>query len=211
MFINWYLNHINEDAKFDILTNSKILQKQYVDEFPFIANFKGRANYYCSPYDCNCEQGMEMCTVLRKQCTDCPYKKARESWFASQISLTNFHLYNTMNFFADALIKRRNGNVLIIDEAHDFESIFSDFISISISSRVMKKCGFGFDVIVDYDKKFKNLTTLPKLTSFIQNQYLSDLETQINYLEERIKNADIKQAKELSRYMVSTQLQYTKS
>jgi Rad3-related DNA helicase len=210
MFINWYLNHINENAKFDILTNSKILQQQYVDEFKFIANFKGRANYHCGVYDVDCEAGMEMCTVLKKQCTNCPYKKAREAWIVSQISLTNFHLYNTLNFFADALIKRRDGNVLIIDESHDFEGVFSDYISTTLSSRVLKKSGFGYDVIVDYDKKFKNLSTLPKLVSFIQNQYQKDLDDQCESLEKRIKGADIKVAKELSRYLNHASLQVAK-
>ena len=33
MFANWYKNNIDEDSKFDIITNSKLLQQQYKDNF----------------------------------------------------------------------------------------------------------------------------------------------------------------------------------
>ena len=59
MFINWYLNHINPDARFDILTNSKILQNQYTDEFPFMCSLKGRNSYTCHTYNCSCQEGKE--------------------------------------------------------------------------------------------------------------------------------------------------------
>ena len=40
MFANWYKNFVNSSAKFDILTNSKILQQQYLKDFEFINNYK---------------------------------------------------------------------------------------------------------------------------------------------------------------------------
>ena len=33
MFTNWYKNYVNDEARFDILTNSKILQDQYIKDF----------------------------------------------------------------------------------------------------------------------------------------------------------------------------------
>jgi len=59
MFMNWYLNYINDDARFDILTNSKILQNQYVNEFPFIKSLKGKNSYHCNTYNCSCAEGKE--------------------------------------------------------------------------------------------------------------------------------------------------------
>jgi ATP-dependent DNA helicase DinG len=67
MFINWYKNYINKDAKFDILTNTKLLQNQYISEFPFIANLKGKNAYRCNSYpDSSCQEGKEMNKALKK-------------------------------------------------------------------------------------------------------------------------------------------------
>ena len=67
MFINWYINYINEDAKFDLLTNSKILQRQYTDEFPYIASLKGKNAYRCKDYpNASCQEGKEMNLALKK-------------------------------------------------------------------------------------------------------------------------------------------------
>ena len=38
MLSNWYRNFVNDKAKLDVLTNSKVLQKQYLRDFDFINN-----------------------------------------------------------------------------------------------------------------------------------------------------------------------------
>ena len=47
MIADWYTKEVNNDAKIDILTNSKILQDQYTKDFSFIASLKGSNSYWC--------------------------------------------------------------------------------------------------------------------------------------------------------------------
>ena len=75
LFSNWYRNYVNTDpeAKVDVLTNSLVLQQQYLNDFPFIKNYKGKSNYYCQPFDCQCDTGKELCSILKRPCDSCPY------------------------------------------------------------------------------------------------------------------------------------------
>lgn len=175
MFMNWYKNYINPDAKCDIITETKILESQYVKDFEFISDLRGKSNYACEPYDTNCEKGMEICKVFKKNCPDCPHKIAKEGWKRSQISLTNFHLFNAFAIYTNEIIERKS-NVLIIDEAHSFESVFCDFITTYLSARILKKCGFPESEVQDYDEYLKRPTDIDRYASFIETQLLPDLE-----------------------------------
>ena len=53
-YINWYRENVNKKATFDMITNTKILQNQYVEEFAYINNLKGRSNYQCHNFEANC-------------------------------------------------------------------------------------------------------------------------------------------------------------
>ncbi len=142
MFMNWYLNYINSGAKFDIITNSKILQQQYNDEFNFICDLRGQSNYHCNKHNTDCRTGRELDKALKQpHCGACPYDTAKEIWSNGQASLTNFHLYNSFTFFVPTTMVKRGSNVLIVDEAHDFESVFCDFISVKLSPRIFKNYG----------------------------------------------------------------------
>jgi Rad3-related DNA helicase len=176
MFINYYLNFVNENAKFDILTNSKILQKQYIKEYPFITNLEGRSNYQCDPHDTNCEIGKEICKTLGPMCKlDCPYDYAKEQWINSKISLTNFHLFNTFALYAKHNLVERNANVLIIDEAHDFESVFCDYITTNLCSKNLKKYGFELKEIQDFDENISRINTIEKYIGFLENKFIQQI------------------------------------
>lgn len=160
MFMNWYKNYINENAIFDILTNTKILQNQYVREFPFIANLKGKNAYRCNSYpDSSCQEGKEMNKALKKSCSNCPYDYDMMKWRTNEIAMTNFHLFDTINLFLPDLIKSKESNVLIIDEAHDFESVLCDFISMKISRKSLKRIGFNEINISEVSKELKSVST----------------------------------------------------
>lgn len=211
MFINWYLNYINKDAHFDILTNSKLLQKQYIKEYSFIKNYEGRSNYLCDPYDTDCSKGYEICKTLGPHCgEDCPYEKAKTDWQKSKIGLTNFHLFNTVALYVQTILEKRDPNVLIIDEAHDFESIFCDFISTSLSARGLKKYGFELKAIEDYDLSIRKMTRISQYIGFIKNQFLSDITDKIGWLENSLKNVKGKMKKEYSKYLTVCQGQKLK-
>lgn len=202
MFMNWYKNSINEEANFDILTNSLILMSQYVKENLFIKNFKGKANYFCDKFDTDCEKGLEICQALKQSCDHCPYDIAKKQWIAAEAGLTNFHLFNTLALYARPLLEKRIASVLIIDEAHSFEEVFCDFISTTSSAKSLKKYGFDLKAIEDYDEKFKRIKGIGQYVGFVENQFLPDLENLIIRLSEKISNDKTKKLREeISRHL----------
>jgi len=201
MFANYYRNYINENAKFDILTNSKILQKQYINEFPFIKNYEGRGNYICDPHDSDCSKGWEICKVLGPHCdTECPYDKAKKNWQCSEIGLTNFHLFNTIAIYVRKILEGRDSHVLIIDESHSFEEVFCDFITTSISARSLKKYGFNMKEIEDYDRTLMRIKKVSDFVGFIKHQFSQDVTDKYTWLEDMLKNATPKLRQEYSQY-----------
>lgn len=202
MFANWYKNFINEKAHFDILTNSKILQEQYLKDFDFINNYKGRSNYYCDQYDTDCGNGKELCRILKTSCDHCPYDIAKNRWINGDIGLTNFHLFNTLCLYQKETLNRRDGNVLIIDESHDFESVFSDFLSTKLSTTSLKRCGFTLKEIEFFDDKYiSKMKYLDKYISFLQSILIPKLEDKQKQFENEITTAQSKKKNELSNYI----------
>lgn len=197
MFINWYLNHINSDARFDILTNSKILQNQYVREFPFIQSLKGRNSYTCNTYNCSCQEGKEMNKALKRTCSNCPYDAAFSSWTLSDVALTNFHLFDTLHLFLPGHLKNKKSNVLIIDESQDFESILCDFLTIKISERSLKLMGFSDIKIFNIGEKLKNVKTTLKFIDFINEYFIDELSQQLDNMKSLLSNQRITQAEKI--------------
>lgn len=187
MFINWYLNNINEDAKFDILTNSKILQEQYIKEFPYIRNLKGRSNYWCAKYQTNCEEGLEICSVKKSRCNECPYQNAVDNYISSTVSLTNFHMFNISSIYATQIKERRKSNVLIVDEAHDFESVFCDHLTTEFNKKTFKKCGFEEEKLNKYHNILNKIKDLPTMITYIEDVFIPDLKDRVKYLKGEIE------------------------
>ncbi len=154
MISDWYQKNIDKSAKFDILTNSKYLQEQYTDEFQSIQSLWGKDNFTCDSYACSCAQGKEFNRLNKTSCDSCPYDRAKAGFVTGDVSLTNFHLYILYALYMPEFLKGRGAKVLIIDEAHDFDQIFSDFISISITEPLIKRMKFTNDtqIIKDLNK-----------------------------------------------------------
>lgn len=202
MFANWYRNFVNEKAKFDILTNSKVLQQQYIKDFDFINNYKGRSNYYCDKYDTDCGNGKELCRILKVGCDSCPYDIAKEKWLSGDIGLTNFHLFNTLSLYQTDTLKRREANVLIIDESHDFESVYSDFLSTKISAKALKKCGFNLKEIENFDDKFiSKIKYLNKYIEFLERKLIPSLEEKKKNFEDEITKSTSKKKIEIGNFI----------
>jgi Rad3-related DNA helicase len=189
MFIIWYLNNVNSEAKFDVLTNSKILQKQYIKEFPYIRNLEGRSNYKCYPHLTNCEEGMVICKAKKKSCNTCPYLIALSNYINSRISLTNFHMFNISYVYSASIKTARESNVLIVDEASDFENVFSDYLTTEFNLNSFIKCGFDSDHITE----FKNmLDEINELEDFIEYKdfIVSSLAIQESFLKSELESPD---------------------
>jgi Rad3-related DNA helicase len=138
MIADWYRKEINKTAKVDIVTNTKILQDQYVRDFTFAANLKGKNNYWCRRQNMACGDAQVLNKASDKKCTVCPHKIAQSNFLRSPLSLTNFHLIITYSMYAPDMLAERGSNLLIIDEAHAFEEAFCDFISSIFSERSLK-------------------------------------------------------------------------
>ena len=203
MFANWYKNFINNNAKFDIITNSKILQSQYVNDFPFIKSLKGTSNYYCDFHKTNCSEGKELNKVLKRVCNNCPYDYAKRMWIDSDIGSSNFALFISLALYTENL-EQKNSNVLIIDEAHDFESVFCDFISTKLSKNVLKKCGLSQILQTNYLREFKKIKKHEDFIRFIENDFLNNIQNHHEKLTENIRKESEKNIKNIK----SKQLSY---
>jgi Rad3-related DNA helicase len=91
MIADWYKKNVNKMAKVDIITNSKLLQDQYSNEYESISDLKGKENYECEQYSCSCAQGAEFNRLNKTSCEACPYTYAKESFISGNMSLTNFY------------------------------------------------------------------------------------------------------------------------
>lgn len=190
MFINWYKNNLNKDAKFDLLTNTKILQNQYKNEFPFIADLKGKNAYMCNSYKgMTCQEGKEMNKALKRKCDDCPYDRAMSAWRMSDVSLTNYHLFDTLNLFIPNIMDEKtenNNNVLIIDEAHQFEEVLCNYISTTISRRTLASLGFSDMNIINIFREMKSINTIDKFVNYLSHTFINKVDNLLESLREQL-------------------------
>jgi len=205
LFSNWYRNFVNTDnnVKIDIITNSKVLQEQYLKDFDFIKNYKGKSNYYCDVYQTDCSTGKDLCGILKNNCNSCPYDQARNSWISSEMGLTNFHLFNTLSIFQPETLKSRGGNVLIIDECQSYESVFSSYLDTKISANILKKCGLTLKEIDNFDNKFiSKIKDINKYLEFIERKLEPTLQEKKDFFENKIKTSSTtKNKKEFTKYL----------
>jgi Rad3-related DNA helicase len=166
MIADWYKKNVNKMAKVDIITKSKILQDQYSGTYESISDLKGKENYECESYACSCAQGAEFNRLNKTTCESCPYNSSRESFISGGISLTNFYLYILYAIYNPKLLESRDARVLIVDEAHEFDDVMSDFVSIKITEAIVKKFKFGseYDII----KKLKSITSIAQYVDFLR-------------------------------------------
>ena len=147
MVMDWFQKNYSATATFDILTNSKILQEQYTTEFDFMNSLWGKASYHCEKFNCDCGTGSEWARLQNVKCEGCPYAEAKYKFENGDVALTNFHLFMTYKIYMPMAWKRTS-SVLIIDEAHEFESVFCDFVTTKISRPLLRKNGFTDEEVI---------------------------------------------------------------
>lgn len=166
MIADWYRKNVNKTAKVDIITNSKILQDQYSGTYESINDLKGKENYECEQYSCSCAQGAEFNRLNKTSCESCPYTYAKESFISGGMSLTNFYLYILYSIYNQKLLESRDARVLIVDEAHEFDDVMSDFISIKITEGIVKKYKFSNEY--EIMKQLKSVSTISQYVDFLR-------------------------------------------
>lgn len=166
MIADWYQKNVNRLAKIDIITNSKMLQDQYANTYESINDLKGKENYECESYSCSCAQGQEFNRLNKTTCESCPHSSARDSFIMGNISLTNFYLYILYAIYNKKVFEARDAKVLIVDEAHEFDDVMSDFISIKITESTIKK--FKFSNENDLLRKLKSISSISEYIVFLE-------------------------------------------
>lgn len=181
MFMDWFKKEYDMTASFDILTNSKILQEQYTKDFNFMNSLWGKGSYYCEQFQTGCETGMKMAKLSNTQCENCPYKEAKWKFDNGTVGLTNFHLFLTYHLYAPQAWKR-DSRVLIIDEAHEFENIFSDFITTDLNKYILKRNGFDDNDIIQALNLFDNNMTVGEFIKVINENLIPIANKTLNSL-----------------------------
>ena len=189
MIADWYKKNVSKMARVDIITNSKILQDQYANTYGSISDLKGKENYECETYACSCAQGSEFNRLNKTSCESCPYSYARESYQSGGISLTNFYLYILYAIYNPKLMESRDARVLIVDEAHEFDDVMSDFITIKITETSLKKYKFASEY--DLIKRLKAVKSISDYVEFLKHyntEIISTMDSMSNGMSSAPRN-----------------------
>lgn len=90
-----------------IITPTKILQQQYLDEFPELPTLWRMDSYYCKHCQTDCASAKR---TRKYWCRFCPYPTAKKRAELSLVGVFNYWIYLTHRLFKDTLI---------VDEAHN--------------------------------------------------------------------------------------------
>lgn len=164
MISDYFVSKLQPGKKVDIITAGKILQNQYADTYEYVKSLKGKENYNCSQYDCSCAAGKEFNKLSKTKCEFCPYDEARTGYISGEVNLTNFHLYLINAIYSGMTADRfEHAKLLIVDEAHDFDDVMSDFISVKITETVVKKFNFSTEKEI-----LKNLKKIYDIETYVE-------------------------------------------
>lgn len=189
MITDWYRKNVDRVSKVDIITNSKLLQDQYSETYESIADLKGKENYECEQYSCSCAQGSEFNRLNKTSCESCPYTSARENYMSGGISLTNFYLYILYAIYNPKLMESRGAKVLIVDEAHEFDDVMSDFITIKVTENIIKRFKFAneYDILKRL-KVINNIGQYVDFLRFLQSEVISTIESMESGISSQPRN-----------------------
>lgn len=184
-------NPFQNSNKFDVITNTKNLQDQYLRDFKFMRSIKGVENYRCHTHNCSCKEGMAINKLKETSCTNCSYKIAKTEFTNCKVSVTNFHMFINYYQYAPDTLATRNAKILFIDEAHLFEETFCSFIEAEISKESLEE----HDVWnPEWIEDLNSLRTFKQCGEFIQGKVLVELSMQIKELAEQASKCDTGEA-----------------
>jgi ATP-dependent DNA helicase DinG len=173
------------------LTTQKILQEQYEKDFGYPTG-KMKSLYSASNYKCSYKKGNDCKTSLQelkgekkgspffKACAiGCNYKAKKKSFLESRESITNFPYFILESTYSGKITPR---NVLVIDEAHNTESVLSTFVEMGISQYFAEKI-----VKVTWPAKI----TPVNFVKWVLTDYYPKLQSQILHMQEKIESLGI--------------------
>ena len=148
-----------------IVTAQKILQEQYLRDFPELALMKGRANYPCLVAPTHAAAAPCIAGRRFPECDDCPYFTAKDVAINASGAIMNYAYYLAELNYSAGFSTRE---VLVLDEAHNTEAALMTFIEVSLSDASLARVGIGERVphVIDEEEYFEFATdVLPALKS----------------------------------------------
>mgnify|MGYP003652061329 CR=1 FL=1 len=174
------------------LTTQKVLQEQYENDFGQpqgrMESVYSSKNYQCEYHkenDCRTSQQMlrttEKSSRFFKKCTvDCLYKREKKHFIDSSESVTNFPYFIMESTYSGKITPR---NFLVVDEAHNTESVLSKFVEVGISQYFCEKV-----VKLSWPRKI----TPVAFFKWVRDVYNPKLQKQILHFENQLENLGIK-------------------
>ena len=122
-----------------ILTAQKILQQQYIRDFPEMSLMKGRSNYPCLVVPTT-HAAAAPCIIGHKfpQCDECPYFVQKDISMRAHNTIMNYAYYLAELNYAGGFQPRE---LLVLDEAHNAESALMGFIQIQLTDSNLMRVG----------------------------------------------------------------------
>lgn len=121
-----------------VLTAQKLLQDQYVRDFPDLSSMKGRANYPCLVADTHAAAAPCIAGRYFPQCEACPYFTAKDEAMAADGTIMNYAYYLAEMNYAGGFGSRE---LLVLDEAHGIETALMGFVELRISDGALAWAG----------------------------------------------------------------------
>ena len=190
----------DDDIKFDVVTNTKLLQDQYLRDFNQMRSVKGVDNYYCSQHRCNCSEGMELNRAKGVKCLPCNYKTARKQYLDSDIGVLNFHLFISYWEYSTDMMESRGAKILFIDEAHGFEETYGNFINAFISKKYLAELDIWNP---EWEEIMVKMRTVKHFATFIRDYIQVEISAKIEEMENMVKSegfSDLEKVKILKEY-----------
>lgn len=185
MIADWYRKEVNESAKIDIITNTKLLQDQYTGDFDFIASLKGSNSYWCKKSSIPCGEAKMIDRVKGQRCQVCPHSIAQSTFVNSAVGLTNYHLITAYAMYSPDILLDRGARLLIVDEAHSFEETFCDFIASSFSEFSLTRLGVWESWM---EKDLESISTIRQLAEYVSTvivpRLLNNIAESIDFAKE---------------------------
>ena len=193
-YINRHL-HVSDD---DIgggsyfLTTQKILQEQYENDFGgmngSMCSLYSASNYRCGYHKKNdCKTSQQMLRTEKKgssffkHCmTSCAYKNKKKQFLDSPESITNFPYFITESTFSGKITPRK---MLVIDEAHNAESVLSNFVEVSVSQYFCEKL-----IKCDWPSKI----TPVNFVKWVKMVYYPALQLKVTHFESQLEKMGLK-------------------
>ena len=165
------------------LTTQKILQEQYEKDFSGMVSIYSSKNYSCSYKTGNtCQDSQQLLRTedkkskFYKSCTfSCKYKNKKKEYLESSESVSNFPYFITEATYSGKITPR---DVLVVDEAHNTESVLSKFVEVTVSQYFCEKI---------VKEKWPQRVTPVNFVKWVRNVYHPKVQAQVLHFESQIE------------------------